>query len=217
MAAEIRGCLMSQAVTIVDYGMGNLGSVRNALSYLGASVSISGDPAFVASSGILLLPGVGSFRAGMESLRKRGLDHAIREAVLERKSNIMGICLGMQLMGSCSVEDGYNDGLGLIPASVEGFASSEVGSRKVPHIGFNVVTHEVGSRLFDGLPAATDFYFVHSFRMLPSAKLPGWVAKCDYGVEFMAAYEHENVYATQFHPEKSQTSGLWLLRNFLLQ
>ena len=208
---------MSRTVTIIDYGMGNLVSVRNALSYLGASVAISGDPAFVSSSETLLLPGVGSFRASMEELRKRGLDHAIREAVLERKSNILGICLGMQLMGSRGVEDGDTEGLGLIPVRVDGFAGSEVGSRKVPHIGFNVVTHEAGSRLFDGLSAAADFYFVHSFRMLPSPELPGLVAKCDYGVEFMAAYEHKNVYATQFHPEKSQTSGLWLLRNFLLQ
>jgi glutamine amidotransferase len=206
---------MSRAVTIIDYGMGNIGSVRNALSYLGASVVISGDPDIVASSETLLLPGVGSFRAGMEELRKRGLDHAIRTSVLARKNNILGICLGMQLMGTRGVEDGDIQGLGLIPTNVDGFANSELGSRKVPHIGFNLVTHEYGSRLFDGLPAAADFYFVHSFRMLPSPNLPGLVAKCDYGIEFMAAYEHENIYATQFHPEKSQTSGLWLLRNFL--
>ena len=208
---------MSRAVTIIDYGMGNLGSVGNALSYLGASVVISRDPTLVASSETLLLPGVGSFRAGMEELKKRGLDRAIQEAVLERNSKILGICLGMQLMGNHGVEDGDTEGLGLIPARVDRFVESEVGSRKVPHIGFNVVTHEAGSRLFEGLPNATDFYFVHTFRMLPSPRLPGVVAKCEYGVEFMAAYEHKNVFATQFHPEKSQTSGLWLLRNFLLQ
>ena len=94
MAAKIHDFLMNRAVTIIDYGMGNLGSVRNALSYLGASVAISGDPAFVVSSEALVLPGVGSFRTGMEDLRKRGLDHAIREAVLERETKILGICLG---------------------------------------------------------------------------------------------------------------------------
>jgi glutamine amidotransferase len=208
---------MNRAVTIIDYGMGNLGSVRNALSYLGASFVISGDPAIVVSSETLLLPGVGSFRTGMEELRKRGLDHAIQEAVLERETNILGICLGMHLMGSQGIEDGNTEGLGLIPVCVDGFTESDVGSRKVPHVGFNLVKHEAGSRLFDGLPDATDFYFVHSFRMLPSLNSPGLVAKCSYGIEFMAAYEHKNVFATQFHPEKSQTSGLWLLRNFLMQ
>ena len=217
MAAKVRDFLMNRAVTIIDYGMGNLGSVRNALSYLGASVAISGDPAFVVSSEALVLPGVGSFRNGMEELRKRGLDHAIREAVLERETNILGICLGMHLMGGRGVEDGDTAGLGLIPVCVDGFTESDVGSRKIPHIGFNNVTHEAGSRLFDGLPHGADFYFVHSFRMLPSFNLPGLVAKCNYGIEFMAAYEHKNVFATQFHPEKSQTSGLWLLRNFLVQ
>lgn len=123
----------------------------------------------------------------------------------------------MQLMGNHGVEDGDTEGLGLIPARVDRFDGAEVGDRKIPHIGFNQVAHEPGSRLFAGLPSGADFYFVHSFRMLAPAALPGLAAKCEYGAEFMAAYEHENIYATQFHPEKSQTNGLWLLRNFLLQ
>lgn len=208
---------MKRAVTIIDYGMGNLASVWNAFNYLGASVTVSSSPAFIAASETLLLPGVGAFRAGMEQLKKRGLDVAVQDAVLGQKSKILGICLGMQLMGSRSVEDGLTEGLGLIPARVDRFNSSEMGDRKIPHIGFNTVIPEIESRLFSGLPAASDFYFVHSFRMLPSPELRGLAALCVYGIEFMAAYEHENIYATQFHPEKSQTNGLQLLRNFLLQ
>jgi glutamine amidotransferase len=208
---------MKRAVTIIDYGMGNLASVCNAFNYLGALVTVSSSPAFIAASETLLLPGVGAFRAGMEQLKKRGLDVAVQDAVMGQKSKILGICLGMQLMGSRSVEDGLTEGLGLIPARVDRFNSSEMGGRKIPHIGFNSVVPETESRLFSGLPAVSDFYFVHSFRMLPSSELRGLAALCVYGIEFMAAYEHENIYATQFHPEKSQTNGLRLLRNFLLQ
>jgi glutamine amidotransferase len=122
----------------------------------------------------------------------------------------------MQILGSRGTEGGETAGLGIIPAGVDCFSQAEVGDRKVPHTGFNAVSHTDVSRLFRGLALTSDFYFVHSFRMLPDA-LPGQVALCEYGANFMAAYEHENVYATQFHPEKSQTNGLWLLRNFLQQ
>lgn len=203
-------------ITIVDYGMGNIGSVQNALQYLGAKPRVSSDPNEIAAAPALLLPGVGSFRQAMEALRQGELDHAIRHAVLGRGSKILGICLGMQLLGVRGTEDGVTDGLGLIRASVERFSEAEVGARKIPHIGFNSVSACAGSCLFEGLPSAADFYFVHSYRMLPS-NLSGGKSICNYGVEFLAAYEEGNIYATQFHPEKSQTNGLRLLRNFLMQ
>ena len=162
----------------------------------------------------LLLPGVGSFRKAMAQLNAQGLDQAILEAVLTKKTKILGICLGMQLMGIRGLEDGDSLGLSLIPTTVEKFSPQEIGVNKIPHIGFDVVHSPNDSQLFQGLSSATDFYFVHSYRMLHHGT-PGKASTCVYGTEFMAAYEHENVYATQFHPEKSQTNGLVLLKNFL--
>lgn len=201
-------------VTIVDYGMGNIWSVLSALHYLGIRASISEDPDVVSNAEILLLPGVGSFRKAMIALESRNLGEAINQAVTTRGSRILGICLGMQLLGEASSEDGETLGLGLIPARVDRFAPGEIDKNKVPHIGFDVVTSRADSRLFKGLAPDSDFYFVHSYRMLPQG-LDGKTAICRYGIDFLAAYEHENIYATQFHPEKSQTNGLMLLKNFL--
>ena len=150
----------------------------------------------------------------MESLRNLKLDQAIIESVQGDGNKILGICLGMQLLGSKSSEDGETVGLNLIPASVEEFSINEVGAFKIPHIGFDQVSSQSEAKLFQGLPGAPDFYFVHSFRMLPSG-LSGISATCRYGIDFLAAYEDNNIFATQFHPEKSQTNGLMLLRNFL--
>jgi glutamine amidotransferase len=122
----------------------------------------------------------------------------------------------MQLMGAMSFEDGDTVGLNFIPNEVNKFTTQEVGSNKVPHIGFDLVYSQTDSNLFKGLGSAADFYFVHSYRMLPS-ELNGKSAICNYGIEFLAAYEKDNIFATQFHPEKSQTNGLMLLKNFLAQ
>lgn len=152
----------------------------------------------------------------MLSLGETGIANAILEAVVAKGRRILGICLGMQLLGSRGTEDGTTTGLNLIPASVEGFDFRGIGSQKVPHIGFNLVRSGRDSRLFRSLPEAADFYFVHSYRMMPEG-LPGTTATCHYGADFLAAYEHEAVSATQFHPEKSQTNGLTLLKNFVSQ
>jgi glutamine amidotransferase len=152
----------------------------------------------------------------MISLKEKELDQAIVEAVKTKGNNILGICLGMQLMGANSSEDGDTVGLGLIPSVVDKFTPQEIGSNKIPHIGFDLVRSQPNSRLFKGLQQAADFYFVHSYRMLP-AGLSGKPAICNYGAEFLAAYEQDNIFATQFHPEKSQTNGLILLNNFLAQ
>lgn len=203
---------MSNQVTVIDYGMGNIWSVTNALRYLQVDPVVSGDPEFVAKSSALVLPGVGSFRKAMMALREKGLDEAILNAVKQRGSRLLGICLGMQLLGSHGTEDGDTPGLGLIPNRVDKFPAGEVG--KVPHIGFNSVHLSSSSGIFKGLSSTSDFYFVHSYRMLPEG-LNGQIATCNYGTDFLAAFQQDNVCGTQFHPEKSQTNGLIMLKNFL--
>jgi len=204
----------NRAITIVDYGMGNLWSVLSALRYLGCNPKMSIDPDEIARADSLLLPGVGSFRKAMIALQQKGIDQAIIEAVQTKGRKILGICLGMQLMGISSSEDGDTPGLGLIKNTVDKFSLAEIGANKLPHIGFDLVRSQPGGRLFNNLPKATDFYFVHSYRMVPTG-LDGTLATCRYGIEFLAAYEQDNIFATQFHPEKSQTNGLILLKNFL--
>jgi glutamine amidotransferase len=205
---------MPEKVIIVDYGMGNLWSVCSALYYLGADPIISSDPGQIAGADTLILPGVGSFRKAMLSLQSQGLAEAISEAVLGRQRKILGICLGMQLLAARGTEDGESEGLGFIAGTVDRFMPEELGTHKVPHIGFNQVGATAQSRLFKGLILPADFYFVHSYRLL-AAGLSGELGLCRYGVEFLAAYEQDNIFATQFHPEKSQTNGIKLLSNFL--
>jgi glutamine amidotransferase len=203
-----------QEITIIDYGMGNLWSVLSALRYLGCNPKTSSDPDEIARADSLLLPGVGSFRKAMMALQQKGLDQAISEAVQIKGRKILGICLGMQLMGLSSSEDGETPGLGFIKSTVDKFTLDEIEANKLPHIGFDLVRSQPESHLFNHLPHAADFYFVHSYRMLPTG-LNGIPATCRYGLDFLAAYEQDNIYATQFHPEKSQTNGLILLKNFL--
>ena len=216
MEIKVFGGMNPPKITVIDYGMGNLWSVLSALRYLGSNPLISIDPDEIIHADALLLPGVGSFRQAMASLQKKGLDQAIVEAVHSKGTKILGICLGMQLLAASSTEDGNTIGLGLIPAEVDKFTIKEVGTKKVPHIGFDVVQSGSDSTLFKGLKNAADFYFVHSYRLLPAA-LNGNCAICNYGVDFLAAYERDNIFATQFHPEKSQTNGLILLKNFLFR
>ena len=203
---------MSQRLVIVDYGMGNLYSVLSALRYLGVEPILSNEPSTVANAEMLLLPGVGSFRSAANRLEKTGLADALREAVLVKKRKILGICLGLQLMAEYSEEDGGAFGLSFIPGAVSRFSSTA--NNKVPHIGFNEVQFKKESTLFSGLENNVDVYFVHSFK-LDICERPGLSSVCNYAGEFLAAYEHQNIFATQFHPEKSQTNGLRILSNFL--
>lgn len=205
---------MSQTVTIIDYGMGNIRSVLNALNFLGFQSKLSSNPEEVVNSELMILPGVGAFRKAMESLQSLGLDKAIKEAVLVRKTKILGICLGMQLLAESSSEDGYTDGLGLIRGHVERFTEAEVLGNKIPHVGFDQIWANRESQLLSNISNGSDFYFVHAYRLLNS-NVEGIPMFCKYGGEFLAAYENGNIFATQFHPEKSQTNGLKLLSNFL--
>lgn len=207
---------MSKRIVIVDYGMGNLWSVYSAFRYLGVEPDVSGDPKIVETACTLILPGVGSFRRAMQVLQAQRLTDAITEAVLGRGRKILGICLGMQVLAERGTEDGQSAGLGFIPGTVERFSRPDLGTLKIPHIGFNAVTIPSNSRWFNGIASPADFYFVHAYRLLGDQLPAGQRCSCRYGAEFLAAYEHENIFATQFHPEKSQTNGLRLLNNFLL-
>lgn len=205
---------MTKKLVVVDYGMGNLWSVNSALHYLGVDPIVSSKPNEIIGADYLVLPGVGSFRKAMSSLDSLGISDALREVALVKKRNILGICLGMQLMAEKGTEDGECLGLGLVPGVIERFSQDEVGSLKLPHIGFNSVNMPADSSLFKDIGENSNFYFVHSYRLLADDNY-GLNGICKYGINFLAALERDNIFATQFHPEKSQTNGLRLLGNFL--
>lgn len=204
----------SPKVTIIDYGMGNLWSVQSAFEYLNCSVTVTSDPKTITKSDRLVLPGVGSFKAAMETLRMTGIAESIIDSVKIRGVNILGICLGMQLLGSGSPEDGETRGLGLIDGRTDSFDSRLAKVIKVPHVGFDTVKFGEGTKLFHGMSSESDFYFVHEFRMKTIRDVQT-VSLCTYGEDFVAAFESNNIFATQFHPEKSQANGLRVLKNFV--
>lgn len=199
---------MSRTVAVVDYGMGNLRSVEKALEHVGVTATITNDAGEVRAADGLVLPGVGAFPRAMERIRELGLDELIEERRGEGVP-ILGICLGLQLLFEASTELGGADGLGLLDGPV---GELEAEGLKVPHIGWEPVRWERESRLTDGIPSETPFYFVHSFAPRPSAgELLGTAV---YGQRFACAAERDNVFGVQFHPEKSSSAGLRLLSNF---
>lgn len=198
-------------ITIVDYGMGNLRSVYNALDLLGAEAQISDDPAVIGSAERLVLPGVGAFGLAMHNLRQSGIQAALDRAVLERKTPILAICLGMQLLAERSSEHGEHAGLGWLRGHVQHFALDDL---CVPHVGWNNIQVQGKPPLLQGITSGKEFYFVHSYHFVTDdASIVA--ASADYGYEFVCAVHHENIFGTQFHPEKSQNNGLQLLRNFI--
>jgi len=204
-------------VTIIDYGMGNLWSVASAIKFLGADPVVSHDPIEIANSNCLVLPGVGSFRRAMETIKTNKYDQAIAEALTNSKTKLLGICLGMQLLGASSTEDGVTLGLGLVPNLVTRFSSNNDIKIKIPHIGFSEVKSPKNSSLFVNIPDNSSFYFVHSYFMEIANYdvTKSHVAIATHGTDFVAAIESGRICGTQFHPEKSQKSGLQLMRNFL--
>jgi glutamine amidotransferase len=199
-------------ITIVDYGMGNVRSVYNALDLLGAEVTISSDPAEVARAERLILPGVGAFGLAMQYLRESGLQDALNESVLERGTPILAICLGMQLLAQDSHEHGQHAGLGWLPGQVRHFDA--IGDLRVPHVGWNAITPQEDGALFRNLGPKREFYFVHSYYF--TTQDPAIIAATTtYGHEFVSAVQRGNIFGTQFHPEKSQDAGLRVLRNFM--
>lgn len=201
-------------VAIVDVGLSNSKSVANAFEHLGCKVSVTGAARDLEKIDNIVLPGVGTFQEGMRRLESAGLDAAIRDAVQHRGSKILGICLGMQLLCHLGTEGGSRKGLGIVDASVVSLDHQTYLPIRLPHVGYNSVRHDPTSILFRGFDEDADFYFVHSYHCDLSSDR-GRVSWATYGVDFAAAFEEENIFATQFHPEKSATNGLRVLRNFL--
>ena len=201
-------------VVIVDYGMGNLWSVASAIKFLGKTPVVTGDLSKISESETLILPGVGSFRRAMNTIRNQSIDKAIFDSLRNPKSKLLGICLGMQLLGASSTEDGLTAGLGLVQNEVVRLANSEIKPIKIPHVGFNKVQMSKESKLFDQISADAYFYFVHSYAMQILNDTSKYTTTT-YGHRFVAAIESGQVFGTQFHPEKSQKNGLKVLENFL--
>jgi glutamine amidotransferase len=192
-------------VAIVDYGAGNLVSVKKAIDWLGRECAITSDPAEVAKATSIILPGVGHF-ASTAAIEKSGLRDAISEAI-GRGVPFLGICVGMQWMFEGSQESPETAGLGLLRGECEGFPANV----KSPHVGWNDLDIAASSLLFRGVQPAPFVYFTHSFRVPANGTT---VAHCEYGGRFSAAVEKDHVFGVQFHPEKSGEIGLQVLRNF---
>ncbi|MDZ7379660.1 MAG: imidazole glycerol phosphate synthase subunit HisH [candidate division KSB1 bacterium] len=198
-------------IAIVDYGMGNLRSVEKALEKVGGQPLVTRDPEAVRSAQAVVLPGVGAFGACMENLRKYGLDKVVLD-VIERGTPFFGICLGMQLLFEESEEFGPVHGLGVLPGRVVRFPASA--ERPVPHMGWNQIRVCAEVPHLRNVADGSFVYFVHSYYVVP-ANGEVVATTTEYGVEFASAVHWKNIFATQYHPEKSQRVGLALLRNFV--
>lgn len=203
-------------IVIVDYGMGNLRSVEKAFERFGFSVRVTDSPSEVSHAEKLVLPGVGAFRDAMDGLRERGLIEPVIQGIRSGKP-FLGICLGLQLLFSKGYEDGEHEGLNIISGKVVRFVFPEGktnGKFKIPHMGWN----QIGFRkeripIMDSIPDNAYMYFVHSYYVCPDDEAV-IATETDYGVRFTSMIWHENIFATQFHPEKSQEYGLVILKNF---
>ncbi len=195
-------------IAIVDYGIGNLGSVTKGFRRAGAEVELSGDPEVLRRASALVLPGDGAFGAAMAEIERRGLTLVLREAI-ERGTPLLGICIGMQLLFEESEEHGQHRGLGVLPGRVLRFE----GDLPVPHMGWNTLRARRAHPVLEGVADGAHVYFVHSFYC--DAPDDVVIATSDYGREFPAIVGRGNVLGLQFHPEKSQAVGLWLVENFV--
>jgi len=205
-------------IAIIDYGMGNLASVSNALAFLEIEHSLVKSPKELLSAGAAILPGVGAYGQAMQNLHQQEMVPAIKQFALEQKKPFMGICLGMQLMLQSSTEHGHHEGLGLVPGKVLALKEA-VQDQPVPHVGWNVVRpaeqfNTTTARLFTyGLSQEPSYYFVHSYYC--HLEQPEMAAgRTVYGLHFDSALEHKNLFACQFHPEKSQQAGLNIFEHF---
>jgi imidazole glycerol-phosphate synthase subunit HisH len=196
-------------IAIIDYGMGNLRSAQKGFEHAGVrDVVVTSDRTVIASADGIVLPGVGAFRDAARELIESGMADTVRERT-SAGVPFLGICLGMQLLASVGFEDGEWEGLGVVPGECVRLPQGV----KVPHIGWNTVEYPRDSKLFDGIPEGSAFYFVHSYYLKPTDP-DSVIGSCEYGTRFAAAVQSGDVYAVQFHPEKSSDLGLRLLANF---
>lgn len=196
------------SIAIIDYGVGNLRSVEKAFTSQGIEAVVTSDETVLRSADKLVLPGVGAFKACMDGLKARGFDELVLEAAGTGKP-IIGLCVGLQMMFDEGHEFGIHKGLGLMPGRVVKFPEK----LRVPHIGWNQVEFKHQHKVFDGLPSQTFFYFVHSF-YVEASDTACVLGETDYGMLYASVCGRDNIVGVQFHPEKSQTAGLKLLRNF---
>jgi len=199
-----------KSFVIIDYGMGNLRSVSNALRFLGCDAVISNRVEDISKADALVLPGVGAFEEAMNNLTGLGLVAILKQKVMEEKKPLLGICLGMQLLAGSSQENGLHQGLGFIEGNVIRIPVDK--SLPLPHVGWNNIEVMKSEPLFRKIGKDTNFYFVHSYCLDCDDAIVS--SYCDYGVRIVASIQKDNILATQFHPEKSQTNGLRLLRGF---
>jgi glutamine amidotransferase len=199
-------------ITIIDYNMGNIASIKNMLKKIGYEAVVTSDPAVIECAKRIILPGVGAFDYGMKNLKDLGLIDVIKGKVLDDKVPFLGICLGMQLLTSGS-EEGLLQGLRLINANTKKFTPCGE-NMKIPHMGWNYVTPIIDSALFKGVEQDMRFYFVHSYYVDCHDKNDS-LANTSYGVQFTSVVGRENILGVQFHPEKSHKYGMKLLKNFV--
>jgi imidazole glycerol-phosphate synthase subunit HisH len=199
-------------VALVDYGMANIDSVRRALEECGAEVHVTDRPEELRRADRIVLPGVGAFPDAMTNLRARGLDQALTDEVVRSGAPFLGICLGMQLIAGFGHEGTPTEGLGWIDAEVVRLQPAD--SERIPHVGWNEVDAGPSSRALQAVPPGADFYFVHSYHVVCEDG-DDVAATTPYCGRFASVVEHDNIWAVQFHPEKSQRHGFTLLKNFL--
>lgn len=197
-------------ICIIDYGMGNFGSIKNMFKKIGFKTLITSDPAEIENAGKIILPGVGSFDAAMNKIDELGIKSILEIKTKKEKIPILGICLGMQLLTECS-EEGKLPGLGFVKAKTTKFPTN-IGL-KIPHMGWNDVQITKLSPLTLDLPPEPRFYFVHSY-CVHIENTHDSLLKTHYGIQFDSAIQHENIFGVQFHPEKSHKYGMKLLKNF---
>ena len=198
-------------IGIIDYGAGNLASVNNAFEHLGYEAIVFKEPEKILEFERVILPGVGSFHAAMENLTDIGWTDAIKKYADTNKP-ILGICLGMQLLFEQGDEHGLTDGLGLIDGSVVRLEPMK--PNKIPHVGWNNLTHVKQHPLFEGIKPQVDFYFVHSYHCVAN-NADNILATCDFGDNFIASVAHNSIVGMQFHPEKSHKFGMKIIKQFL--
>lgn len=201
-------------ITIVDYSMGNLGSIQNMFKYLGIESSIESDIEKIKKASKILLPGVGSFDTAMKRINESDLKEVLNEKALNEQVPLLGICLGMQLLTNSS-EEGTLSGFGWIPAKTVNFKDRINKQYKIPHMGWNIVEKSNQSILTDGFESFEEcrFYFVHSY-FVEVEDEKNSILKTDYGLRFDSAIQKDNIFGAQFHPEKSHTYGMKLFENF---
>jgi imidazole glycerol-phosphate synthase subunit HisH len=200
---------MEKNFVIIDYGMGNLKSVVNAFRFLGCRAIISDGVGELMKADAIVLPGVGAFGQAMDNLKKLKLVAPLTEQVIAKNKPFLGICLGMQLIAEDSEEVGFHEGLGWIQGHVRKIRVE--GSQSLPHIGWNTIDVIIREPFFNAIEG--DFYFVHSYHLECDERFIS--ARTKYGIDFASAVQKDNIFAVQFHPEKSQNNGLRLLRNFV--